>query len=249
MKISIITISKNSESTIERTICSVINQDYKDLEYIIIDGGSADLTVSIINKYKEKVNHIISESDKGIYDAINKGISLSTGELVCILHSNDIFFNNQTLSKVYKYFYNDQNLNILLGAVSYKKDFNKKSTSRYYSARFFRPWMLRFGISPPHPSSFIKRKVYDRYGFYNDTYQIAGDFDIFTRYLLKNNLPYKISQECFVVMQPGGLSNKNIKSFYISTIEILKSLKINNIYSNFFFVLLRFPIKIIQFII
>ena len=97
MKISIITVCLNSESTIERTICSVINQDYKDLEYIIIDGRSADSTVSIINKYREKVNHIISESDKGIYDAINKGISLSTGELVCILHSNDIFFNNQTV--------------------------------------------------------------------------------------------------------------------------------------------------------
>jgi hypothetical protein len=109
--------------------------------------------------------------------------------------------------------------------------------------------MLRFGISPPHPSSFIKKKVYGKYGFYDDTYQIAGDFDIFTRYLLKNNLSYKISRDCFVIMQPGGLSNKNIKSFYISTIEILKSLKINNIYSNFFFVLLRFPIKIIQFII
>ena len=109
--------------------------------------------------------------------------------------------------------------------------------------------MLRFGISPPHPSYFIKREIYKKYGFYEDSYQIAGDFDIFTRYLLKNNLPYQIAQECFVVMQPGGLSNKGIKSFYISTFEILKSLKINNIYSNFFFVLLRFPIKIIQFII
>jgi glycosyltransferase involved in cell wall biosynthesis len=249
MKISIITICKNSESTIERTICSVLNQDYKDLEYIVIDGLSTDSTISIINKYRGKINHVISESDKGIYDAINKGISISTGELLCILHSNDIFFNNQTLSNVYKYFFNNQNLNILLGAVSYKKDFNKELVSRHYSVRFFKPWMLRFGISPPHPSSFIKKKIYQEYGIYDNSYIIAGDFDIFTRYLFKNNLLYQTSKECFVIMQPGGLSNKGIKSFYISTIEILRSLKINNIYSNFFFVLLRFPLKIIQFII
>jgi len=126
---------------------------------------------------------------------------------------------------------------------------NISTISRYYSARFFKPWMLRFGISPPHPSSFIKKKIYQEYGIYDNSYLIAGDFDIFARYFLKNNLSYVISRDCFVVMQQGGISNKNIKSFYISTKEILKSLKNNNIYSNLFFVLLRFPIKIIQYII
>lgn len=249
MKITVITICKNSEETIERTINSVINQNYQDLEYIIIDGGSTDATLSIINKFKKKINYVISEADKGIYDAINKGISLSSGDLISILHSNDVFFDCQVLNNVSKYFNLNKNFSILLGSLIYKKNFDKKSVSRYYSARFFKPWMLRFGVSPPHTSSFIKRKIYQKFGAYDSSYLIAGDFEIFTRYLLKNNLPYKISQECFVVMQPGGLSNKNIKSFYISTIEILKSLKINNIYSNFFFVLLRFPIKIIQFII
>lgn len=249
MKISIITVCFNSEETIEKTLRSVLEQDYKNKEYIIIDGLSTDTTNSIINRYRNKIDYVISEADKGIYDAINKGISISTGEVICILHSNDIFSNNQTLSNVYKYFYNNQNLNILLGAACYKKDFNKKLISRNYSVKFFKPWMLRFGLSPPHPSSFIKKKIYQKYGFYDSSYVIAGDFDIFTRFLFKNNLSYQISHECFVFMQPGGLSNRGIKSFYISTIEILKSLKINNIYSNFFFVLLRFPVKIIQFIL
>jgi glycosyltransferase involved in cell wall biosynthesis len=249
MKISVITVCLNSERTIEKTLQSVCNQDYENKEYIVIDGLSTDSTMSIINNYKQKIDHLITESDKGIYDAINKGILLSSGEIICILHSNDIFFNNHVLSNVFEYFYNNKKLNILLGAVSYKKDFNKKTISRYYSARFFKPWMLRFGISPPHPSSFIKKKIYQEYGIYDKSYLIAGDFDIFTRYLLKNNLSYEISRDCFVVMQPGGISNKDIKSFYISTKEILKSLKNNNIYSNFFFVLFRFPIKIIQFII
>jgi glycosyltransferase involved in cell wall biosynthesis len=249
MKISVITVCLNSEGTIEKTLQSVCNQDYKNKEYIVIDGLSTDSTMSIINKYKQKIDNVISESDKGIYDAINKGISVSSGEIICVLHSNDIFFNNRVLSNVFESFYNNKKLDILLGAVSYKKDFNKKTVNRYYSARFFRPWMLRFGISPPHPSSFIKKKIYQEYGSYDKSYLIAGDFDIFARFLLKNNLSYVISNECFVVMKPGGISNKDIRSFYISTKEILKSLKKNNIYSNFFFVLFRFPIKIIQFII
>ena len=178
MKFSIVTVSFNSEKTIEETIQSVISQTYKNYEYILVDGGSFDNTLKIVNKYSNYFSKIISEKDFGIYDAINKGIKQASGDVISILHSNDIFFNNQTLSNVYKYFSINQKLNILLGAVSYKKDFNKKKISRYYSAKFFRPWMLRFGISPPHPSSFIKREIYKKYGFYEDSYQIAGDFDI-----------------------------------------------------------------------
>jgi len=248
MKISVITICKNSEKTIQTTINSVINQDYKNLEYIIIDGCSRDSTVSIINKFKKDINYVISEPDKGIYDAINKGISVSSGELLCILHSNDIFINNQVLKNISKYFVNNKDLDILLGSVIYKKDFNKKLISRYYSSKYFKPWMLRFGVSPPHPSSFIKKKVYEKYGYYDNAYLIAGDFEIFSRYLLKNNLVYKISQKYFIVMQPGGLSGRGIKSYYISTIEILKALRKNKIYSNILFVLFRFLIKLIQFI-
>jgi len=249
MKITVITICKNSEETIERTINSVINQNDQDLEYIIIDGGSTDATLSIINKFKKKINYVISEADKGIYDAINKGISLSSGDLISILHSNDVFFDCQVLNNVSKYFNLNKNFSILLGSLIYKKNFDKKSVSRYYSARFFKPWMLRFGVSPPHTSSFIKRKIYQKFGAYDSSYLIAGDFEIFTRYLLKNNLSYQTSKEYFVVMQPGGLSGRGIGSFYISTIEILNALKKNKIYSNIFFVIFRFPIKIIQYLI
>jgi len=108
MKISVITVCLNSERTIEKTLQSFCNQDYENKEYIVIDGLSTDSTMSIINNYKQKIDRLISESDKGIYDAINKGISLSSGEIICILHSNDIFFNNHVLSNVFEYFYNKQ---------------------------------------------------------------------------------------------------------------------------------------------
>lgn len=246
MKISVITVCKNNQETIDKTICSVINQDYQNFEYIIIDGHSSDSTVKIINKFKKKIRYIISETDKGIYDAINKGIALSSGQIISILHADDIFINNQVLKNVFKYFNYNKDLNILLGSVIYKKDFEKKIISRDYSSRFFMSWMLRFGISPPHPSSFIKREVYAKFGFYDNSFQIAGDYEIFLRYLLKKKLCYKIVKDYFVVMRPGGLSDKGIKSYFISTIEILKALKKNKIYSNIFFVLLRFPIKLIQ---
>lgn len=249
MKITVITVCKNSEKTIERTINSVIKQKYQDLEYIIVDGGSEDSTLSIINKFREKINYVITEPDKGIYDAINKGIFLSSGDLISILHSNDIFFNDEVLNNVSRYFNDNKNFSILLGSLSYKKNFDKKLVKRYYSSRFFKPWMLRFGVSPPHPSSFIKREIYKKFEAYDSSFIIAGDFEIFARYLLKNNLSYKIAKECFVVMQPGGVSGRGIKSFYISTFEILKALKKNKIYSNVFFVLLRFPIKIIQYLV
>ena len=155
MKFSVITVCLNSETTIEKTIKSVIDQNYRDMEYIIIDGGSSDKTLKILNKYKSNISKIISEKDQGIYDAINKGISLSNGEIISILHSDDYFYDNNVLNDVVKLFKKKSEIDCVIGNTIIVKN-NK--TLRKYSSKNFKNWMMFFGISPPHPSSFIKKR-------------------------------------------------------------------------------------------
>lgn len=248
MKVSVITVSFNSDKTIEQTIKSVINQKYKNLEFIVIDGESNDETKKIINKYIHNINIFKSEKDKGIYDAINKGINCASGDLICLLHSDDIFYDSDVLSNVVSYFENNDDLEILLGASIFKKELNKKNVLRHYPAKGFKPWMLRFGYSPPHVSSFIKKNVYKKYGLYDHKFKIAGDFDFFAKCFFYNKINFHTVKDIYVIMRPGGESGKNLKSFYLSTKEILQSLNNQKIYSNIFFILMRFPIKLTQFI-
>jgi len=187
MKISIITVCLNSQKTIEKTIRSVISQKYKNYEYIIIDGGSSDNTIKIIKKYKKYIRVIISEEDKGIYDAINKGIKQSTGSVVSILHSDDIFYESQTTQKVMSYFNSNLKLDCLIGNTIITKK-NSKKIIRKYRANSFKKWMLYLGFSPPHTSTFLNNKIYKKYGLYNNKYSIAGDFEFFVRIFLKKKI-------------------------------------------------------------
>ena len=248
MKVSVITVCYNSEKTIEGTILSVLNQTYENLEYIIIDGGSTDNTRAIINKYKDKISIFISKADSGIYEAINKGLSVSTEKIISILHANDIFFNQNTISTVVNYFSEDNIFEVLLGDTFFKENFLNDKVNRHYSARWFKPWMLKFGISPPHLSTFLTKQTYVNTGFYKTTYKIAGDFEFFIRLFLKNNIKFKIVNDCFVIMSPGGLSGKSLRSYFTSTKEIIKACRENKIYTNILFVLFRFPLKLTQYL-
>lgn len=224
MKITIITVTLNSEATIENTIQSVLKQDYKNKEYIIIDGGSEDNTIKIANKYKNKIKKILIEKDKGVYDAINKGINLARGSIISILHSNDIFYNSKVLSDISKRFLQEKDVKIIIGDTKYSNN-RRFFPTRYYSANFFKKFMMIFGYSPPHPSSFVKRDVYLKCGSYKYYYKTAGDFEFFLRVLLKNKVKYKLVNKCYVLMSPGGISDRGIKSYYNSTIEILKAFR------------------------
>ena len=247
MKISVITVCLNSEKTIEKTINSVMEQKYKNIEYIVIDGNSIDNTKYIISKYKKFINKFISEKDTGIYNAINKGINHATGDLISILHSDDCYYNKDTLKDVVKTFDKDKSIKCLIGTTIIKRRDNK--IIRKYSPLGFKPWMLFLGISPPHPSMFLKKDVYKKYGKYKEHYKIAGDFEFYLRILRKKEINYKIINDSFVVMQDGGVSTRSLKSNFVSSKEILNSFDENGIYNNWFIILLRFPYKIMQFII
>ena len=248
MKISIITVCYNSEKTIEKTINSVLSQNFKNFEYIIIDGGSTDGTLKIIEKFKNKIHKIVSEKDNGIFDAINKGINFANGDIISVIHSDDLFFDNDVLDNVSKSFIANPNLECLIGTTLIKK-IGSNSVLRKYNPDFFKKWMLYLGYSPPHPSTYIKKSVYDKYGLYKLNYQIAGDFEFFLRIFLKFNVSFKTIDEKFVIMYMGGKSTASINSNLISNREILKSFKENKIYSNWLFILVRFPIKLLQFIL
>lgn len=243
MKISIITICKNNKNTIKKTIQSVINQKFKKLEYIVIDGASTDGTSEIIKKNLKYINKYVREKDLGIYDALNKGVKLSTGDIIGILHAGDIYYDYNILQIVADNF--SRKIDLLIGDVLIEKN-NK--IYREYKNHYFKKNLLNYGICPSHPSSFFLKKVYNECGLYDTNYQIAGDFDFFVRTILLKQINYKIINKYFVIMEYGGKSNQGIKSIIISSIEMYRSLKKNLKNYNFFKIFLRFPFKIISFI-
>lgn len=243
MKISVITVCYNSERFISSAIDSVLNQSYGNIEYIIVDGGSEDDTVQIIHSYIEQIQHCISEPDDGIYCALNKGLSLASGDVIGILNSDDFYPNEDVLAKVADCFSNHQNVEMVLGNVEFVDAETADRCIRFYSSIYFEPWKLRFGFMPPHPAAFIKRSAYANVGFYEEDYKISGDFEWFVRALLLQRLPYAKLKETLVRMREGGVSTAGLNSYWVSSKEQLKALHVNGVYSNLAFVLLRLPIK------
>tara|TARA_X000000950_G_scaffold247616_1_gene306025 strand:- start:9638 stop:10393 length:756 start_codon:yes stop_codon:yes gene_type:complete len=246
LKVSIITVCYNCNNTIENTLKSVFKQKYENIEYIVIDGLSNDGTIEIINKYKSKIDKIVSEKDTGIYNAINKGIKLASGDIISLLHSDDVYTSDKIINEVVFQFNKKPTLDLLIADTAYKNNINDTKIIRYYPSSNFFPWMLRIGYSPPHVSSFFSSKGQKLVGLYNEDYKIAGDFEYFVRCFLKINLTYKKINSCYIYMTSGGKSGKNLKSYIISSLEINNALKKNNFYSNIFLTLIRIPFKLLQ---
>jgi len=246
MKISVITICYNSANTLKYTLKSVLSQDYENIEHIIVDGGSTDNTLDVLKHYSLKRKIIISEKDKGIYDALNKGINKATGDFVTYLHSDDVFYNPQVISDVVKKIKKNKGYKIYLGDTVYSNKKNISSIIRYYTARNFKKNQISRGLIPPHPSSFIDTQISKKIG-YNTKYKIAGDFDFFVKLFLKNKLEYFYINLPIIKMRWGGKSNKNIFSYLRSTVEIINSLNKNKIKKNYLTILLRIFFKYNQF--
>ena len=246
MKISIITVCFNSGKTISKTIESVLYQDYSDVEYIVIDGNSSDETVDIVRSFGRSIDIFISEPDKGIYDAINKGLKLATGNIIGILNSDDYFLSNQILSDISSQFIGDSNLDILLSGVQFT---SKKSgnVTRKFPALGFSPWKMYLGIMPPHPGAFICRDVYEKVGNFDTSFKISGDFELFVRIFMKHNFYYKKTNRVFVNMSLGGASTSGFSSYAIITKEFSRSLTKNGFFSSKLLISCRGLLKLIQF--
>ena len=251
-KISIITVSKNSEDTIAHTLNSIKSQNYQNIEHIIIDGKSKDKTIEIIKNYIKKKPSLkvkfISESDGGIYDAINKGISMSSGKYISILNSDDIFHSHMSVEKMMKSIIKDEQYDLFFFGLTYFRNKAFRKVVRYYPAKNFKTWMLKYGIIPPHPASVIKKTCYEKNGYYDKNFKIAGDFDLFLRFIYLNKVKYKTFKYNSVRMKTGGASGKNLLSYIISLKENYQSFTNNNLFANAFLILLKIPSKLIQYI-
>lgn len=243
MRISVITVCYNSESFINTAIDSVLSQDYANIEYIVIDGASTDGTVSIVQSYGRKIAHFVSEPDNGIYDAMNKGLALASGDVIGILNSDDFYLHENVITEVVKTFEANPAAALLLGNVDFVQADDLTRTCRFYSSFSFEPWKMRFGFMPAHPAAFIKRLAYNEVGNYTLGYSIAADFEWFVRALVVQRIPYVKLNKTLVRMREGGLSTSGFKSYWVSSKELLRALRAKGVYSNTFFLLGRLPIK------
>ena len=243
-KISIITVSFNSENTIEETILSVINQNYLNYEYIIIDGKSSDSTLSIITKYKQHIKYIISEKDNGMYDAINKGIKLASGNIIGLLNSDDVFSNNNILSQIALNFNNHKN-DILIADVKFIN--NENRVIRNYSSSKWNNTKFQYGFMPAHPSFYCRKHLFDIYGYYRTDFKIAADFELLLRFFINKNLKILYLPLNLVDMKMGGLSTSGIKSTILINKEIYKACSLNKIHTNYFKIYSKYFIKLFQY--
>jgi len=228
MKFTVITATYNNQNTIADTIDSVISQTYTNIEHIIIDGKSSDNTISVIEKKTDKVTKIISEKDSGIYDALNKGINEATGDVIVFLHADDIFGNETIIEKASKLFMKTK-ADGIYGDLQYvsKEDTNK--IIRHWKAGTYSFCKLKTGWMPPHPTFFIKKEIYDKYGLFDTNFSIAADYDIILRFLGKYKINTAYLPEVMIKMRIGGKSNKNIKNIKLKMKEDIKALKKNRI--------------------
>lgn len=245
MKISLVTTTFNSAATIRDTIESVLAQNYIDTEHIIIDGASCDNTLDNVKYYGNKIATIISEPDQGIYDAMNKGIKAATGDVIGILNSDDFFTSTDVLSTIAETFQNND-IDALYGDVHFVNPDNLEKTVRYYSSAIFRPSLFRFGFMPAHPSFYMKKSCYEKFGLYSLDYKIASDYDLLIRYLYLHKIKYKYIKKDFVTMRTGGISTENVNSRIILNKEIIKACRQYGIYTNMLLLSLKYLYKIFE---
>jgi glycosyltransferase involved in cell wall biosynthesis len=246
LKVSIITVCFNSQKTINDTIESVLSQSYQNIEYIIVDGNSTDNTLGIVTSYIDSRIRIISEPDNGIYDAINKGIALANGNLIGLLNSDDRYINTFVVQRIVDSF-NKYSVEALFADVVYiNRDTGKRN--RYYSSKYFKPYMFRFGFMPAHPTFFTFKRNFELYGGYSNNYVIAADFDLMLRFLTIYKLPYMYINYPLVEMKDGGVSNANLINLITLNNEIKLSCISNGIYTNTIFIYLKYIFKWIGFL-
>ena len=247
MKVSIITVVYNGGKTIEDTILSVASQSFSPIEHIVIDGASTDNTLSVIRKYQDKIKCVISEPDKGLYDAMNKGIKCATGDVIGILNADDVYYDEDCVSTVVKEF-QEKAVDAVYGNLIYVASDNLNKIVRYYKSESFTIAQFAYGVMPAHPTFFVYKKYYEKYGLYKIDYLIAADFELLSRFLSTHKMSYSCLPKVIVKMRTGGVSTKNLKSNWIFNMEILKACKENMIKTNLIKIWSKYFFKLYQLV-
>jgi glycosyltransferase involved in cell wall biosynthesis len=237
LKISVITVTFNSELYIHDCLASVKSQKYHDIEHIIIDGASTDGTLSLLESKREQYKVLISEPDKGIYDAMNKGINVATGDIIGFLNSDDFYASNNILSRVASIFKDNSYLDSCYADLAYVDSSDISKNIRYWRSSKFVSGLFSKGWCPPHPTFFVRRSVYQRFGNFNLHYRIASDVELMMRFLEVQKINSRYIPKLWIKMRLGGTTNKSFKNIVMQNKEVLHALKNHNLYVswiNFF---------------
>ncbi len=247
MKVSIITITYNSEATLKDTIESVVNQTYHDMEYIIVDGKSTDNSLAIIDSYKDKISKVISEKDNGLYDALNKGIALATGDLIGIIHSDDFYTDNFVIEKIVKSI-KENNSDAAYADLYYVDKVDTNKIFRKWKSGIYKHGIFLNGWMPPHPTFFAKRSCYEKFGSFNLSFVSAADYELMLRFIHKHKIKLAYLPEFIIKMRVGGKSNVSLKNRIRANNEDRKAWIINGLKPKFYTLYAKPLRKIIQLI-
>jgi glycosyltransferase involved in cell wall biosynthesis len=244
--LSIIAVCFNSVATIRDAIDSVLSQDYPGIEYIVIDGGSTDGTVDVIRSYGSRIDSYVSERDRGIYDAMNKGLELARGDVVGMLNSDDIYSDSKVVSSLMAAMTAAQADSVFADVV-YVDRSDPSREVRYYDSGRWRPSRFRYGLMPAHPTFFVRRELYSRVGRFSVDYRIAGDFEMLVRILYCARASYVHVPRPVVRMRRGGISTRGIRPLWLLNREIVRACRSNGLWTALPLVLLKIPLKLLEF--
>ena len=243
--ITVITVVFNGAKTLRDTIESVMEQSYGNIEYIVIDGGSSDATIDILRQYDHVIDYWLSEKDSGMYDAMNKGIALGSGEYVGMLNSDDMFSEKNVLQEVVDRFCITK-VDAVFSCLNIVDKDNLKKTLRKYRVTKLNSALLRIGVMPPHPTFYCKKSCYEKGGIYKTDYKIAADFEMLARLLIRQKISWSFIDKVTVTMRSGGISNSGFMSSVKLNMEIVRACKENGLYTHWLFLALKLPIRLFE---
>lgn len=245
--ISIITVVYNNAKTIAHAIDSVKRQDYPHVEHIVIDGCSTDGTSEIVKEHEQDLAHYVCEPDKGMYDAMNKGICLAKGDFVGILNADDFYEHAGVLGRIAELFEEHQT-DAVIADIQFVSLSDPEKIVRYYSSSYFRPDRMKRGFMPAHPTFYVRRELYQQHGMYKTHFKIAADYELLVRFFVVNNISYHYAPEPFVRMRTGGASNESWKIYWTLNTEVVQACRENGVRTNLPMILSKYVIKLREFL-